>query len=480
MELEDKIDVSTLNTVFRDAIELCQHLGIDFLWIDRLCIVQDDPADLAREIANMGYIYEDALLNIGGVAAASQSARADEGLFTDRSDYARANDPMCARVWRNNYDQLCWIYQKSVYTSLNESAMMLRGWILQERLLSPRSIYFDHQLHWECSELMACEYFPEGVPRQVQQRLVGYPQRWGVDYPLKITTLILDARSVAEQLLETPVELATHWTSPYQAWMKVIERYSRCYLTHESDCLLALSGLAKHFAREFDDEYLAGLWRKDLLEELLWYCDKPPSLLDSEKYLRNCNTPSWSWASRRPSGIKFISDEFYGVLARFSRTAKLEEVTVILNGDDPTGNVSSGEIRICGPLRKTLGQIREKYTEGPLYHCEWWDDGYYRSGYRVVSNNYHFLMGYIPYNDIAKTDDLDDRRILPPYEGRRVGLILESVNSETDVYRRVGVFMHVCHTWKGNDDYLKPRPGDCEEFKDFDPNNYERQTITII
>lgn len=55
--------------------------------------------------------------------------------------------------------------------------------------------------------------------------------------------------------------------------MKVVEVFSRCNLTHSSDGLLAVSGLAKYFAHEFDDGYLAGLWRKDLFHELLLYVD---------------------------------------------------------------------------------------------------------------------------------------------------------------------------------------------------------------
>ncbi|KAH7081464.1 heterokaryon incompatibility protein-domain-containing protein [Paraphoma chrysanthemicola] len=480
IELEDKIDVFSLNTVFQDAIKLCQDLDIDFLWIDRLCIIQDDPADLAREIADMGYIYEDALLNIGGVAAASQSARSDEGLFTNRSGYAKYNDPMCARVRRSNYDQLCWIYQTSIYTSLNRSAMMLRGWILQERLLSPRSIYFDYQLHWECSELLACEYFPDGIPREVSERSAGPPDHWGVKTPFKIKSLLFDARYVVEQM--TMMMIPDHsvvWTNQYQCWMKLIERYSRCQLTHESDCFLALSGLAKHFAREFDDEYLAGLWRKGIYEQLLWYVDKPRYLPESMDNLQVSGAPTWSWASRRRDGIDFLFDQYPGVLGHFDRTAEIEDAAVVLNGDDPIGNVSSGMIRICGPLRRTLGQIRKR-QQNVLEHHEWWDEGYYRSDYRVVRNNYHFLMGFVPYKEGSRENNSDDRRGVPAFEGRKIGLILESIGSATDVYRRVGVFMHICHTWDGDENYPKPRPGDCEEFYGFEPDNYERRIITII
>jgi hypothetical protein len=155
----------------------------------------------------------------------------------------------------------------------------------QERLLSPRSVYFDHQLHWECSELLACEYHPDGVPREDVERPLLYV--WGNCVPLRLNTLIIDARYVTQKRRPAPADV---WSSQYQSWMQVVKEFSHCKLTYESDCLLALSGLAKYFAQEFDDKYLAGMWEKDLFVQLLWHCDVDPRL----------------WGDRRTSPRRYL------------------------------------------------------------------------------------------------------------------------------------------------------------------------------
>jgi hypothetical protein len=65
--------------------------------------------------------------------------------------------------------------------------------------------------------------------------------------------------------------------------MRLVETFSHCNLTYESDYLLALSGLAKHFIQEFDDEYLVGIWRKDIFHQLLWYRVFSPQLTRNKR-----------------------------------------------------------------------------------------------------------------------------------------------------------------------------------------------------
>jgi Heterokaryon incompatibility protein (HET) len=52
-----------------DAIKVCREIGMRYIWIDALCIVQDDPKDKAREIGQMGRIYKDATLTIMAASA---------------------------------------------------------------------------------------------------------------------------------------------------------------------------------------------------------------------------------------------------------------------------------------------------------------------------------------------------------------------------------------------------------------------------
>jgi hypothetical protein len=202
------------------------------------------------------------------------------GLFVDRAAYANNNDPVCARVLRKDFNELCYISARVIDVDLNSSALMSRGWVLQERLLSPRSVYFEHKLIWECPELLASEYYPDGVPRDGIFRPRPSPNIWRSHTPFRLKNLILDSRYVAD---ESNLQRSGYWSSKYECWMRLVETFSHCNLTYESDYLLALSGLAKHFIQEFDDEYLVGIWRKDIFHQLLWYRVFSPQLTRNKR-----------------------------------------------------------------------------------------------------------------------------------------------------------------------------------------------------
>lgn len=121
---------------------------------------------------------------------------------------------------------------------------------LQERTLSPRSIYFDQQLIWECSELLANESFPEGSPGQ-HLHLHNELER---KRPLRLTDLLHDIQA-------PPTKYAGGLTIPdiYRVWIYLVETYRHCNLTYTSETLPALASLASSFQVELGDEYVAGL-----------------------------------------------------------------------------------------------------------------------------------------------------------------------------------------------------------------------------
>ncbi|KAH8758163.1 heterokaryon incompatibility protein-domain-containing protein, partial [Hyaloscypha sp. PMI_1271] len=63
------IPQETLPGTFRDAIQVTSRLGCSHLWIDSLCIIQDDPKDSAEESSRMGDIYRNGIFNIAATAA---------------------------------------------------------------------------------------------------------------------------------------------------------------------------------------------------------------------------------------------------------------------------------------------------------------------------------------------------------------------------------------------------------------------------
>lgn len=156
--------------------------------------MQDDKIEKAHEIANMGQVYAHACLNIGALAAAEMYE--NDGLLSNRSGYAEEYNPICARLRRSDFDELCYIGDPDPPEGLNSSALMSRGWVLQERLLSPCSAYFDvDERRWVCSELLASEFYPSKAPYECDAQ--HKPCLWGDQAPFRMGSLLLHSRSIA-------------------------------------------------------------------------------------------------------------------------------------------------------------------------------------------------------------------------------------------------------------------------------------------
>ncbi|KAJ4374974.1 hypothetical protein N0V83_002053 [Neocucurbitaria cava] len=83
--MEKGLDMQTLPKVFKDVIFFAKVLCIEYLWIDALCIIQDDARDLETEISNMGDIYRNAVLNVGSIAVASTQADTHPHILSNTS-----------------------------------------------------------------------------------------------------------------------------------------------------------------------------------------------------------------------------------------------------------------------------------------------------------------------------------------------------------------------------------------------------------
>lgn len=90
------IRAEELPQTFQDAIRVTRELGLRYLWIDSLCIIQDDAKDWNQEAALMGSIYENAYCTI----AAAEAYSDDEGCFYQDPRYG---DPVCVRSPERNY-----------------------------------------------------------------------------------------------------------------------------------------------------------------------------------------------------------------------------------------------------------------------------------------------------------------------------------------------------------------------------------------
>jgi hypothetical protein len=140
----EEILLADLPRTFRDAIVVTRKLGVRYLWIDSLCIVQDDPQDWLRESALMGEIFANSYCTL----AATSAKDSNGGLFLPRTV------SQSVKLTDSSGDSPVSFYsgiQDHFERDLDDGDLNSRGWVLQERLLSPRMIHFTAvQTFWEC------------------------------------------------------------------------------------------------------------------------------------------------------------------------------------------------------------------------------------------------------------------------------------------------------------------------------------------
>jgi len=259
------IVLNSLAATIQDAIFVCRGLGIHFLWVDALCIIQDDGNDWLRESARMRLVYSNAYLTI----VAHNAAPSKEGFlgkqFFGQPSWQRRFCSNRARLQRK-YHLRVGIVPFSLEMWQEFSKVEERGWTLQECILSPRLVHFTGlELVWECEQgpslcecghMMACGAAGQPTKTQFSQ--------YGID---NITN---------------------------QSWMRLVGDFTSRNLSRQSDRLIALSGLAEMvYARTNKTRtYLAGLWSSNLQEQLLWHSYNTQRSRPSPP-----TAPSWSWAS---------------------------------------------------------------------------------------------------------------------------------------------------------------------------------------
>ncbi|KAH7020515.1 heterokaryon incompatibility protein [Ilyonectria destructans] len=272
-QLESSMDVEKLPRVFLDAVTVTRGLGIKYLWIDSLCIIQDDEEDWENESAKMEQVFSSAYITISASSARSSL----EGFLADR--------PRRSLVQVETKDagviHAC-IAIDDFHLDVELGELNKRGWVLQERALSRRSIYFTStQVYWECGAGVQCETL--GLIRNNKAAFLGDP-----NFPKLALDYYRDGRQVLIQDL--------------------YERYSSLAFTRFSDRAVAILGLQKRLGRALQTQAAFGCFAKYFARGLLWKRGQPQSL-DPIVQPASRFVPSWSWLSRKGS-IRYMELEF--------------------------------------------------------------------------------------------------------------------------------------------------------------------------
>lgn len=166
------IPAEELPATFNDGVNISRRLGLDFIWIDALCIIQDDYADWLRESTRMASVYGGSYVNI----TASSARSVYEGCFFESASH---NNGLLATVKTSEGSRVQSFYASNIYeSSTTKTHLASRAWAFQEKLLAPRTIHFGNQgLFWECRSSIASESLPEAnCIRNIQGKKFVVPE----------------------------------------------------------------------------------------------------------------------------------------------------------------------------------------------------------------------------------------------------------------------------------------------------------------
>lgn len=307
----------TLPRLFQDTIVVVRKLGMRYLWIDALCIVQDDREDWEIEAASMHETYRNANL----VITATSAPNPNTPLFSKRTSHLSKTYVLPAKSL-SEHEMPIRVRESVAKSELAraDDPVSRRAWTFQERVVSRRRLFYStKELVWECTAAFGSE--SKGTPLSPLE--TSRDQEWTRDI------------------------LAQFYRYPYPTWLQIIEAYSQRSLTKQTDRLPALSAVASLVSHKDGGAYLAGLWRKDIARCLAWY-----SLPESaNSTVLPSSAPTWSWVSVS-GGVSYscpATDK-----PTHTRSLTVIEAHCPPVGKNPYGEVKDGFIIISGTACRAI------------------------------------------------------------------------------------------------------------------------------
>ena len=417
----DDTPIRLLPKTFRDAALIVNRLGYEYIWIDSLRILQDSVEDWKRELENMGEVFRNSVCTIAALGAEDSHG----GCFFSRNVFSLGpwQLPNCGKR------SLCAMHIYQGWMDMDPvigpepgrgspPPLHRRAWVLQERTLSPRTLYYGSQMiFWECVSAKASEMQPQLF------------DLWGKNKMKEqgtMNSLVRNVNDVSE--LGMKARFATLLSickdSDYSLWSnhwwKIVAQYTGCQMTFDRDKWPAISGLAKQLMEQSGRKMIYGLWQDFLVDELNWRALQPGRKLRTE-------APSWSWLAidaRVGRPWKLTDDDSY----ESQRIA-----TAFVSPTDLSTNISGKEqsVTTCGPILKFswTKELRYQMCTGdlPLNYAFWCpdfvpDDGL--STYALQFGRHKPLRGLI------------FERELTWYSG----LVITPFNPSQNIWVRVGAF----------------------------------------
>lgn len=324
------IPINTMPQAFRDAVAICRELQIPFLWIDSLCIIQDDIRDWEIESSKMANIFSNAYLTV--IAAAGSSCN-------DSFLHREPNQAYCVFPFKSDkHPELDGYYRlrhrpgikwwgSDKMAAISGCRWIERGWTFQEERLARRVLMFGvNKFFFDCRSFEMAE--------DTSMRRLRPP--W-------LEVLNVSFNSPGQET--EPAENEALWRYKrmlLEQWWTICNHYSRRELSFDADKLPALSGMASKIAKNIESKYLAGMWESHLKHDLFWQAN------DKVRKPAKYRAPSWSWAAVdvevRWSTSSICEND------NCKMYCIIEDAKTTVAGLDPFGAVTDGYITITGPL----------------------------------------------------------------------------------------------------------------------------------
>lgn len=336
---QTNIPWQALPRTFQDAVAFTRNIGLKYLWIDALCIIQGDDDDWLREAGSMLQIYQNAYVTIAGLFAKDPSvglfsAKTTKDLQQKIATARKGNETsdLYAREVTPDVSGILHIPLGSIGTRQNPPPLLTRAWALQERMISPRVVYFtEDELIFECRTKVQCEcrghYTGSNGGKMAHAHSLNTAK----------------SPAMSKLLLKTQES---------DDWEDLVQMYTKLSLTYDTDRLVAIGGLAQEYSKTRRGQtYLAGLWSGTLGQDLLWETRDQDAFKPRPS---NWVAPSWSWASAG-SPVDFT---WRRNVEQLQLKVTIEEAGCKYANGNPFGRATEGRIRITGQLENATMEIK--------------------------------------------------------------------------------------------------------------------------
>lgn len=270
-----------------DAMTVVHRLGLRYLWVDSLCIVQDDPDEKQRLIHGMNSVYQNAKMTV--IAAAGTDS--DAGL----PGISLRKDQPCGRVSTLNIDGTALqvsIARPSLVTQVRNSYWNTRGWTYQEQYLSERCLSFTPtEVFFSCRE----KQWREGYDLESLESLSRTVRIWNGPPCWKM--------SIKQDKDPSPYRHLDHKPT-VKDYSQTVQEYSRRELSYSNDILNAFEGVYSLFTADLPKVFIVPIGVAQAIppiflpESLFWKPLDGSTQSNSGDFTESLKLSTWSWTSQ--------------------------------------------------------------------------------------------------------------------------------------------------------------------------------------